>query len=318
MTQNPTNKSQKEGRISLILICAAYLLITVSYSVINPLFETPDEQLHFFTVVHIATTGTLPHVDANNFNEWMGQEAAQPPLYYLLGASLIAPIDTSEVYEQVWLNPFVWIGTAQATHNLNRAVHTSFENWPWQGYALAAHLLRGLSTLFGLGTLLCIYASARLLWPQQPQIGLIAMSIIAFLPQFNFIQSAISNDTLITFLCSFAVWQLLYLWFNQISMRRLLLLGITIGLAALTKNAGVLLLVFACGMLLLQTLRDVFEKNGRFSIHTTFQCLKPTLWQTAVFVILPVLLMTGWLWLRNHQLYGDWTATEPFIRIAGG
>ncbi|MCB0000581.1 MAG: hypothetical protein KDE56_32675, partial [Anaerolineales bacterium] len=34
--------------------------------------------------------------------------------------------------------------------------------------------------------------------------------------------------------------------------------------------------------------------------------------------ILPVLFIAGWLWWRNWQLYGDWTATSQFIRLAGG
>jgi hypothetical protein len=303
--------SKRHTRIGLFLICLLYLLITLSYGIINPLFETPDEHWHFFTVEYIATTGKLPSVADGAYDEWLSQEAAQPPLYYLIGAPLIAGIDTSQAREQVWLNPFSWIGAADALHNVNRTVHTPLEKWPWHGYALAAHLLRGLSTLFGLGTLLAIYGSARLLWPRTPHKAVVAVAMIAFVPQFNFIHSAVSNDGLITLLCAAAIWQLLRLWFTQFTWQRLLLLGVTIGLAALTKNAGVLLLVFACGMLGALTMRDRLAGSDLTRAARVAG-------QTAVFVILPTLLIAGWLWLRNHQLYGDWTATEPFIHIAGG
>ena len=292
-------------------ILALYLFITLAYGVVNPLFEAPDEHWHFFTAVYIAENKTLPIVE-DEYDQWLSQEAAQPPLYYILAAALISPIDTSTAREDVWLNPFrtQGIGNASALTNRNQIIHTAAEQWPWQGTVLAAHLLRIVSTLFGLGTLLLIYKSARLLWSQSKQLPLLATTLVAFLPQFNFQHAAISNDPLIIFLSTAALWQLIWLWQNPITLNRLLGLGITIGLAALSKNAGVLLLLYSLGFLAIRHLKDGGEpwqkKLGRWS------------WQTAVPIILPVLLLAGWLWWRNWQLYGDWTATSQFIRIAGG
>ena len=67
-------------------IIGLYLLIGGGYSLINPIFEAPDENLHFFTTHYIKTTGRLPIVDFNDEETLalIGQEAAQPPLYYLL------------------------------------------------------------------------------------------------------------------------------------------------------------------------------------------------------------------------------------------
>ena len=36
-------------RLLLGLILAGYLLVTLAYGVVNPLFEAPDEHWHFFT-----------------------------------------------------------------------------------------------------------------------------------------------------------------------------------------------------------------------------------------------------------------------------
>ncbi len=300
----------KRQRLILALILLAYLIITLAYGAINPLFEAPDEHWHFFTVQAIADSGRLPAV-TDPPDPYLGQEAAQPPLYYLLGAALIAPIDTDGAREAIWLNPFAWLGDASALNNVNRMVHTPAEAWPWQGHALAGHLLRIFSTLLGLGTLLAIFGSGRLLWPGSTTRPLMATALVAFLPQFNFIHAAITNDALITFLCSLSLYQLIGFWQRWspegASRRgpalRLVLLGVTIGLAALTKNAGVLLLLYSLGFLSMLAVR-----HGRYRL----------IGQALLLVGVPAVLIAGWLWLRNHQLYSDWTATAPFIAIAGG
>lgn len=296
-------------RLLLSLILLGYLVITLAYGAINPLFEAPDEHWHFFTADYIAANGRLPMV-TDPPDEFLSQEAAQPPLYYMLGAALLAPIDRTGARDAVWLNPFAWIGNAAALTNINRMVHPPSEAWPWQGHVLAAHVLRVFSTLLGLGTLLTIYASARLLWPESKTRPLMATALVAFLPQFNFISASITNDALIVFLCSLGIYQLIRLWRQpptelkaRTQVVRLILLGITIGLAALSKNAGVLLLVYALGFLFVLALRD-----RRYRL----------IWQAVLFVGLPAVLVAGWLWVRNHALYGDWTATNQFIAFAGG
>lgn len=294
----------------LLLILAGYLTITFGYSITTPLFEAPDEHWHYFTAQYIADNGRLPTVaPGDTYDTWLSQEAAQPPLYYILGSLLIAPIDTSGAREQVWLNPFARIGNADAVTNINIAVHGPNEAWPWRGYALAAHLLRGFSTLLGLITLLAIFGSARQLWPAHPRRALLATTVTAFLPQFNFLHAAITNDVLIICLASLTIWQLLRLPPNhRPPLRSLLLLGITVGLAALTKTGGILLLLYTLGYLTAHWLRQHPQP---------FAHLKPLV-ATLLPVALTAVAIAGWLWLRNIQLYGDPTATEPFIRIAGG
>jgi hypothetical protein len=91
---------------SLVAVLGLYLLLTVAYSIQTPLFEAPDEQLHYFTAQTIAETGRLPAVGQLP-DGWMGQEAAQPPLYYLLSAVLISPIDTSQAGSILLVQPLV-------------------------------------------------------------------------------------------------------------------------------------------------------------------------------------------------------------------
>ena len=288
----------------LLAVVGLYLALAVAYGTVNPLFEAPDEHSHYFTVQYVADTGRLPVVTEPP-DRWLGQEAAQPPLYYLLGSLLLRPVDTSAAREAVWVNPFVRLGDAAAPGNINFLVHGPEEAWPWDGYVLAAHLLRFLSAVLGAGTLLFINGSARLLWPGHPQRALLATALTAFLPQFIFVHSTVTNDTLIILLSAAALWQLLRLWQGAVTFRRLVLLGLTVGLAILSKTAGLLLLPFAAGVLLWRA----FRRDESWS---------SALQRSVYFVILPALAVGGWLLWRNWALYGDVTAANQFVRLAGG
>ena len=309
----PVNPRKQRLWLGLILIL--YLLVTLAYGVVNPLFEAPDEQFHYYTIELIRKTRQLPFVPASETDdELISQEAAQPPLYYLLSAALIAPIDTSQARKGIWPNKYPAMGDAGELNNRNIFIHTAAEAWPWQGYALAVHLLRGISTLLGLGTLLFIYGSGRLLWRNDPYRALLAAGLIAFLPQYNFLFASLSNDPLIIFFTSAAIWQLIRLWQNGETRGRLLLLGITIGLAMMSKNAGVILLLYAAGFVFLLALRDwpqpgsPKEKSGGW----------PLIGELIFLVILPALLLGGWILVRNYLLYDDFTATNQFLRFSSG
>ncbi len=296
----------------LAVILLAYSLITIGYGRINPLFEAPDEHHHFFTVLYVAENGRLPTADPAD--DWLRQEAAQPPLYYLLGSLFVRGASSAAAQAHIWPNPHAALGDASALTNLNRFVHPQ----PAPDYARFAYRLRLLSTLLGLGTLLCIYGGGRQLWPHQPDIALLSAGLVAFLPQFNFLHSAISNDVLVIFLASAVLWQLVRLWQTAVTYPRLLLLGLTIGLAMLTKNAGTLLLLYALGFLMVNNHWSL--ANGQ--PPTLRQLLAMDKWRSTIgnwlLVLLPALLVGGWLWWRNWQLYGDVTATTPFIQFAGG
>lgn len=337
--------SIRRHRLLLLLILGAYLVLALGYGVVTPLFETPDEHLHYFTADFIARERRLPTTRDPGL---MGQEAAQPPLYYVLAAALVRVAqdrdagqslwpnprtDTSAVAGQLWHNPQADPedprGESRATPpiNVNMFIHGPDEAWPWRGYALAGHLIRLLSTLFGLGTLLCIHGAGRVVWPAAPERALLATALVAFLPQFAFLHGAVTNDAAITFFSAAGLWQLLRLVADGRSSasghrlqatdysvdRRLstvvgpyVLLGLTVGLAMLSKAAGLLLLVYSVGVLLI----SIWRRGGSHRVGRAVEA--------AALVAVPALVVGGWLLWRNWMLYGDPTAANQFVLLAGG
>ena len=106
------------------------------------------------------------------------------------------------------LNPHANLGNPLLPGNKNLMVHSPAEAWPWQGMALAVHLLRFYSMLLGLGTVYFTYRLAQLLFPQNAGLVIAVAAFVAFNPQFIFILSAISNDNLIIFLSTVTLWLL--------------------------------------------------------------------------------------------------------------
>ena len=213
-------------RPPLALILAIYFLLAAGYGIASPPFETPDENLHYFTAAYIAREGRLPTTRDPGL---MGQEAAQPPLYYAVASLFVRAFDSDGGAEALWPNPRVdvssvagnlWISPlappnprgesgARPPINANMFIRVPEEDWPWRDYALAVHAIRLFSAVLGLGTLLCIHAAGRVVWPQRPDRALLATALVAFLPQFAFIHAAVSNDAAITLFSAAALWQLL-------------------------------------------------------------------------------------------------------------
>ena len=68
--------------ISLAIVLALYIPTASAYSVINPLFESPDEVWHYEYVRWLVEGHGLPRPEEVGSAPWH-QEGSQPPLYYL-------------------------------------------------------------------------------------------------------------------------------------------------------------------------------------------------------------------------------------------
>ncbi|MDJ0752401.1 MAG: hypothetical protein QNJ45_02705 [Ardenticatenaceae bacterium] len=302
-------------------IFLVYGVLAVSMGMINPLFEAPDEHWHYFTAQYIADNGQLPSVPQparrapfvpEIDGDWLGQEAAQPPLYYALAAMVIVPFETANAREKTIHNPFVLLGDAGAPMNRNAFVHSPHDGWPWRGHVLAAQVLRLVSAAIGLGTLWLIDDTGQRLWPNRLRRVHLATALVAILPQFIFLHGSITNDVLIILLATWVLRELVVLFQerqNGLFLRDYVKLGVLCGLAMLTKNQGIILLGFTGLVIIGRWLATRSPINQHPTPHPLLGALVSGLLS---------LVFSSWLYWRNWSLYGDPTATNQFIIIAGG
>jgi hypothetical protein len=288
------------NKIGLLLLITGFLFIAVGFSALNPLFEAPDENHHFFVARYIAKTWSLPVADINSPER---QEAAQSPLYYFLAAVISIPFGVAESEPHGWLNIYAQADRNGDPINLNMFIHDPDKMWSQHGYALPAHTIRLLSVIFGVGTIVSIYLAAQLLWPEELALRLTAAGLVAFLPQFGFLHGVITNDTIVIFFCSLTILMLIKVWLTQPRTADILILGIFVGAAILSKMTGLVLLVFIFAALSIYTL--LFVRSGKMLGNI-------------VLFFITALLMSGWLLWRNYQLYEDITATRIFVEFGSG
>ncbi|MBC7263248.1 MAG: glycosyltransferase family 39 protein [Chloroflexi bacterium] len=298
----PSWRAEWKTHWAIISVLSAYVLLGLIYSVVTPIFEASDELWHYPFVKHIADGHGLPIQDPTAQQLWR-QEGSQPPLYYAVAALATFWIDTSDLSEILWRNPHADIGIPTPDGNINMIVHTDRERFPYQGTVLAVHIIRALSVFVGLVTVWCTYRICVEVFPEREPLAVGAAAFTAFNPMFLFISGSVNNDTLATALCAVAVWMMVRL----VSQRwagcgHLALLGLVIGLAALSKLSGLGLLPLAMLALILVSWQ---RKEWSFLVRgcaIVFSC---------------VTVVAGWWYIRNWLLYGDFTGLNVFVTIAG-
>jgi 4-amino-4-deoxy-L-arabinose transferase-like glycosyltransferase len=286
----------------LALILLAFVLLGCVYSLVTPVFEASDEIFHYPVVKYIADGRGLPVQDPRAEAAWE-QEGSQPPLYYGLAALATAWINTDDMQAVRWRNPLSNIGRPLTPGNKNLVVHTAAEAFPWHGSVLAIHLIRFLSLLLQAGTVFLTYHISRVVWPEREELASLAAALVAFNPMFLFIAGSVNNDNLITPL---ATWVLLLLALTLkegwLSYRRAALLGLLLGLVALTKLSGLGLLLLAAVVLTVVAARQ--RAWGAWL-------------RWGVILVGMVALIAGWWYVRNWRLYGDPTGLNVMLEIAG-
>ncbi|MFN8448861.1 MAG: glycosyltransferase family 39 protein [Anaerolineae bacterium] len=289
----------------LYAILAAYLVLATVYSVVTPVFEASDELWHYPMVQYLATHGlALPVQDPAVTTAWR-QEGSQPPLYYLVAAVITSPIDTSDLDVIRRQNPHADIGVIRPDGNANMIVHhADLEAFPWHGITLAVHIARFFSVLLGLGTVIVTFRLGRELFPQRPEVALGAAALNAFLPMFLFISGSVNNDNLSNLLGNLLLLLIVLLLKAERPPRYRMyaLVGIVAGASLLAKlNLGFLIPLVALALLV---------------ISLRFRDWRPLVVGGLISGGLTILI-AGWWYLRNFQLYGDPTGLNTFLAIVG-
>ncbi|NJN98692.1 MAG: hypothetical protein HC875_33680, partial [Anaerolineales bacterium] len=176
----------------------------LAYSVFTPVFENSDETLHYPYVKHLADGRGLPLAIPNQL--W-NQEGTQPPLYYAIVAASTFWLDTDNMLELLQRNPHWLFSDVRLliNDNQNLVLHGPMDAFPYRRAALAVHIGRWWSLLFGLLTVGGTFLLARRLFPHHLPLVLTATTLTASTPQFLRVSATVSNDSLSAALTTWAV-----------------------------------------------------------------------------------------------------------------
>jgi 4-amino-4-deoxy-L-arabinose transferase-like glycosyltransferase len=293
--------SRISGHRALLLLLSLYLILGFTYSLVNPLLEASDELWHYPFVKHLADGHGLPVQQPGVKQPWR-QEGSQPPLYYAFSALVTSWIDTSDLDQLRWRNPHADIGIPTSDRNINMIIHTQREALPTGGAALAVYLVRWLSVLMGGVTVVATYLIALEVAPKNRPLALGASAFVALNPMFLFISASVNNDNLANMLSALALWQTIRLIKGHTDVKHLTMLGLTIGLAALSKASSL-------GMFGLVGLALLIVAYQRRSLAF--------LLRSGIVIYGLAGLVAGWWFYRNWRLYGDPLGLNTFVAIVG-
>ncbi len=328
----------KRQKLWMMALLVAVVLLAATYSIVTPILEASDELWHYPVVQYIASGRGLPvQTPPERAGLWK-QQASQPPLYYALAALLTAWVDTSDLTQTLRWNPYAAVGEVTPDGNINMVAHDpAREAWPWRGTVLAIHIARLFSVALGAATVYLTYRLGREAFPDRAEIALGAAALTAFTPMFTFLSGSVNNDNLVTPLCALAllimiqqVGQAQGLPLPQVKIlrqgqnatgdeRRLWVgywgLGVVIGLATLSKVSGLALLPLAA----LTGVWVAWRRGGIPGRKSPGEGRLGKVWRfgrhllmAGMAIGLPVLLITGWWFWRNLQLYGDLLGFKMF------
>jgi 4-amino-4-deoxy-L-arabinose transferase-like glycosyltransferase len=302
MTADPTGSASRSW--TLLIVLALFLGVSTLYNVTTPIYEAPDELQHMAFVVWLADGQGLPMVDTDDLGPW-GQEGAQPPLYYWIMTTLVGKLPHYDAGNLAEINPYAGIGDPQRPDNKNRVLHDIHqESWPYPDRVLFPHVVRAISTLMAVGTLLGLYRLGRMVFPNRPGVALGMVGLVAFMPQFLFLSASVNNDNLVILI---STWVLVFLtsWLRASGLPRwpsLVGLGVLLGLGALAKYGGLLLWLLVALVMAWLAWR---QKGIRWLLIA------------GLIVFGLALALSGWWFVGNLLLYGDLSGLNVHLEIVG-
>lgn len=211
----PSSPLQAHRALALILV--VYLALAVLYAVNVPAWQAPDEPAHYNYIAEVAANGRLPVLRMGDYD-----------------GDYIRRLTTERFPPELSVAPLRYEAHQPPLYYLLGAAVYRFT-----GGSLLA--LRLLSVALGAAFVALIYALARLLLPEPPEVALAAAAFTAFLPMHVAMAAAVNNDALaevllaaILFLSARYVMRSL-LGPQPPTARDALAIGLLLGLALITK-----------------------------------------------------------------------------------
>ena len=279
------------------LLPAVFFCVGLVYLFASPNFEASDTERHVALINWIAKNGQLP-VQSPSKDTVYRQQASQPPLYYLVMATIWRFMDTADFDDYYQPNPLVIAGVPERLGNRNLVFYQQPYPPDLTGTSLALYVIRALTLAMGAVTVAAVYQSARTVMPERPGFAALAASLVAFNPMFIFISASVSNDPPVSMLTALIAWQMLRMLRDGFQTRRSLILALLVAIAALTKLNGLVL-----GATSALAGCYVFYRSRDRRGFLTLGFLMLGFW----------LALSGWWYLRNLNLYGELFGTGAML-----
>jgi 4-amino-4-deoxy-L-arabinose transferase-like glycosyltransferase len=225
----PAAKKRRWEPILLGVLLALFAGIALVYSWVIPLYEGPDEHAHLEYIGYLLRAQKLPELDAATASV-SHQLVQQPPLFYVLSATLVGwlPVDVALANAEV--NPYV-------DKNLSHRAYLTLPDAPPESL-LAPRGARLVSLLGATLAVLGTWLLVRRLLPHWPWAAYVAAAVVGFNPQFLFSAATVTNDTWAAALPVWALWLALGAEPSPQPWRRWFGVGLLLGAAALVKYSA--------------------------------------------------------------------------------
>ncbi len=172
--------------------------------------------------------------------------------------------------------------------------------WKFLGHKVPwpMHIIfRLVSTVLNLGMAALVLLSIDSLWPCDFSLSLLGLLFVLFVPLQIYTSSMIGNEQMVAFLTSLGLWLLiLYDKKPRLHLHLAALMGLTCGLALLSKYTGILLFITVIVCLLSKILFDAGSRKEQRIRHR--HCL------ALAIVLIGCFLLAGGFYARNIALFG--------------
>ena len=247
-------------RHPLLLSILAFLALGLALVVRVPMGASPDEAAHWQYIEYLASNHQLPVFKVEMTPPKPGYEFHQPPLYYAVAAPGWAVLPAG--FQNAWA--------------------------------------RLVSLFCGALTLIFIWKSARLLLPAERSVATLATAFAALWPLHLGVSAGSNNDAMGGLWAAALFWCGARALLRGANLRDAALLGLFLGLGALTKNT-----VLVVGAVMLVAL-----------VVAQPQAKSPSRVVNLLVALAVAALVAGPWWARNTMLYGDPLAMTVFDQAA--
>ena len=163
-------------------------------------------------------------------------------------------------------------------------------------------MVRAIGLALGAATIVSVYKIGELVAPQRPTVAFVAAAFTGLNPMFIFVCASVNNDSLSMLLNGAIVLLMLRTLRDGFTLRYTIVIALLFALTSLTKLTGLVLLPVLFGAALFAFRKKKDRRGLLLFLYLLVLC-----W----------LLIAGWWYVRNVQLYGEPLGMITMANIAG-